>query len=58
MGACYQCLMPDCGYVYDPQVGDEEGGIPPGTLFDDLPDEWRCPLCGGSKAVFVPLREH
>jgi len=49
--------MPDCGYVYDPEVGDEEGGVPPGVPFEDLPDDWRCPLCGGSKAVFVPLTE-
>lgn len=34
-----------CGYIYDPTVGDEAGGIPPGVAFDDLPDDWVCPEC-------------
>ena len=42
-----------CGYEYDPAVGDPENGIAPGTLFEDLPDEWTCPLCGEPKANFV-----
>ena len=35
-----------CGYVYDPQVGDPDNGIEPGTPFDKLPASWACPLCG------------
>lgn len=41
-----------CGYVYDPEVGDDEGGIPPGTPFEELPDDWSCPVCGASKEEF------
>lgn len=41
-----------CGYVYDPVVG--EGDIPPGTPFEELPDDWVCPLCGADKASFEP----
>jgi len=43
-----------CGYVYDPEVGDSQGGIPPGTPFEDLPDDWHCPSCGTSKDNFSP----
>lgn len=42
-----------CGYEYDPAVGDPENGISPGTTFENLPDEWVCPLCGESKAGFT-----
>lgn len=42
-----------CGYVYDPEVGDPENGIPAGTSFEALPDAWVCPLCGMGKEVFV-----
>jgi rubredoxin len=48
----YICNM--CGYVYDPEVGDSKGGIPPGTPFEDLPDDWHCPVCGASKDNFSP----
>ncbi len=41
-----------CGWVYDPAVGDEEGGIAPGVAFDDLPEDWVCPLCGVGKDQF------
>lgn len=40
----YRCII--CEYVYDPQNGDRGSGIDPGTAFEDLPDEWICPLCG------------
>jgi rubredoxin len=46
----YVCTV--CGYVYDPQVGDPDSGIKPGTKFEDLPDDWECPVCGASKADF------
>ena len=48
----YVCVV--CGYVYDPELGDEEGGIPPGTSFDDLPDDWVCPVCGAGLDDFEP----
>ena len=41
-----------CGYVYDPAVGDPDNGIAPGTPFEDLPDDWACPICGISKDMF------
>ena len=43
-----------CGYVYDPEKGDPENGIKPGTAFTDLPDDWTCPVCGASKEEFSP----
>ena len=46
-----------CGWVYDPEVGDLEGEIPPGTPFEDVPDEWLCPECGVSKDEFSPVDE-
>ena len=48
--AKYVCSA--CGYVYDPEVGDPDGGIAPGTPFEDLPDDWCCPTCGVSKDMF------
>lgn len=42
-----------CGYVYDPEAGDPDNGIAPGTAFEDLPEDWVCPLCGLGKDVFV-----
>lgn len=41
-----------CGYVYDPRVGDPDGGIPPGTDFEDIPVDWLCPVCGVGKEMF------
>ena len=41
-----------CGYVYDPEVGDPENGIAPGTAFEDIPEDWVCPLCGVGKDDF------
>jgi rubredoxin len=43
-----------CGYVYDPEVGDPDNGIAPGTPFEELPDDWTCPLCGVEKSEFSP----
>lgn len=43
-----------CGYVYDPEQGDSEGGIAAGTSFEDLPDDWTCPVCGAEKDQFEP----
>lgn len=41
-----------CGYEYDPTVGDPDNGIQPGTAFEDLPEDWTCPICGMGKDVF------
>ena len=43
-----------CGYTYDPEKGVPEHGIKPGTAFEDLPDDWCCPLCGVNKSMFQP----
>lgn len=44
------CLV--CGYVYDPEEGDPENGVEPGTSFEDIPDSWVCPLCAVGKDQF------
>jgi len=46
----YVCVV--CGWVYDPEVGDPDGGIPAGTAFADIPDDWVCPVCGAGKTDF------
>ncbi|MFH1010112.1 MAG: flavin reductase [bacterium] len=46
----YRCSV--CGYLYEPEKGDPESGIPPGTPFEELPDDWVCPVCGSPKDVF------
>ena len=46
-----------CGFVYDPAEGDPDGGVPPGTAFDDIPDDWFCPVCGARKSDFEPYEE-
>ena len=47
----YACQI--CGYIYDPKVGDPDGGIAPGTPFEDIPDDWVCPICGATKDDFA-----
>jgi len=44
-----------CGYIYDPAAGDPDSGIAPGVAFENLPDEWVCPVCGAPKSEFSPL---
>ncbi|MFQ6001718.1 MAG: rubredoxin [Anaerolineae bacterium] len=51
----WECLV--CGYIYDPAEGDPEGGIAPGTSFEELPDDWVCPQCGAEKEMFERLEE-
>ena len=46
----YMCLI--CGYVYEEEHGDPQGGIPPGTRWNDVPLAWRCPDCGAAKEDF------
>ena len=48
--AKYQCTA--CQYVYDPAVGDPDNGVPPGTAFEDVPDDWVCPECFVPKDLF------
>ena len=49
----YICKL--CGYIYDPEVGDPDQGVAPGTAFEDLPDTWVCPECGMGKDEFEPV---
>jgi rubredoxin len=46
----YRCRF--CSHVYDEAIGDLDSGIPPGTRFDDLPDDWMCPECGAEKSDY------
>jgi rubredoxin len=48
----YQC---PCGYIYDPEDGDPENNIEPGTSFESLPEDWVCPWCGAEKEYFEKL---
>lgn len=48
----YECV---CGYVYDPEVGDPDNGVAPGTAFEDISDDWVCPVCGLDKSAFEAL---
>ena len=51
----YVCTV--CDYVYDPEVGDPDNGIAPGTAFEDLPDDWVCPDCGVDKEEFEAIAD-
>ena len=51
----YVCVL--CGYVYDPKAGDPENGIAPGTDFEDIGEDWVCPLCGATKEEFEPTED-
>ena len=46
----FRCTV--CGYVYDPEKGDPDSGVKPGTPFEKLPDDWVCPVCGATKDQF------
>lgn len=48
----YECA---CGYVYDPEIGDPDSGIAPNTKFEDIPDDWVCPVCGLDKSAFTAI---
>lgn len=49
----YRCII--CDYIYDPEAGDPDHGVAPGTSFEDIPDDWCCPLCGVDKSNFEPI---
>ncbi len=51
----WRCTV--CGYIYDSEIGDSDNEIPAGTPFEDLPDEWVCPICGASKDLFEKLED-
>lgn len=51
----WQCMA--CSYVYDPGVGDPENGVPPGTPFEQVPEDWVCPICGVPKDMFEEITE-
>lgn len=53
VAAEYICII--CGYTYDPEIGEPDNGIPPGTPFEDLPDDYTCPICGAGKDLFKKL---
>ena len=48
-------LCEACPYIYDPEKGEPEGGIPPGTPFEDIPDDWLCPICKLDKTHFKKI---
>lgn len=52
----YACAI--CGYEYDSAAGDPENGIDEGVDFEELPDDWVCPLCGASKDDFEPIEDY
>ena len=49
----WQCTV--CGYIYDPEEGDPDNGVDPGTKFEDIPKDWVCPVCGAEKDLFEKL---
>lgn len=51
--AKYKCLF--CGWIYDPAIGDPDGGIAAGTPFEEIPDDWKCPVCKVGKSSFKKI---
>ena len=51
----YKCVV--CGHVYDPAEGDPFRNIPPGTSFEDLPEDWTCPVCGVGKEEYMAMEK-
>ncbi len=49
----FECMV--CGYIYEEELGDPDNGVAPGTKWEDLPEDWVCPLCGVSKDEFQEL---
>ncbi|MBP6875716.1 MAG: rubredoxin [Candidatus Eisenbacteria bacterium] len=49
----YECIA--CGYIYDPEQGDPENGVARGTPWEQVPEDWKCPLCGVGKDMFQPV---
>ena len=55
--ASQRWICESCGLIYDPAEGDPDGDIPPGTPFEDIPEDWYCPVCGARKQDFIPYEE-
>lgn len=51
----WRCIV--CSYIYDPAEGDPDNGVEPGTRFEDIPEDWVCPLCGAGKDEFEEIEE-
>ena len=49
----FKCKI--CGHIYDPEIGDPDSGIAPGTPFEEIPDDWECPICGVTKKDYEPI---
>jgi rubredoxin len=50
-------MCESCGFIYDPDEGDPDGGIAAGTAFEAIPEDWYCPVCGARKVDFAPFEE-
>lgn len=50
-----RCACLNCGYIYQPEKGDPENGVAPGTQGEDLPEEWLCPKCKGGQDDFAMM---
>jgi rubredoxin len=55
LGQIWQCQTSNCGYMYNPEKGDRKGKIPKGVTFEELPEDWKCPICGAGKKMFKKL---
>jgi rubredoxin len=55
--ASVKWMCESCGFIYDPDEGDPDGGIPPGTQFENIPETWFCPVCGARKRDFTPFED-
>lgn len=51
----WQCQTANCGFIFDPARGDRKGRIEKGVKFEDLPEDWKCPVCGAGKKAFKNL---
>ena len=52
-----RCICDVCQYIYDPEMGDPSNGVPPGTAWEDVPEDWVCPECGVGKEMFSELED-
>ncbi|NTU52181.1 MAG: rubredoxin [Chlorobiaceae bacterium] len=50
-----QWVCVPCGHIYIPETGDPDNGVDPGTPFEEIPDDWICPVCGVDKSFFEPV---
>jgi rubredoxin len=55
--ATQKWICKQCSVIYDPVLGDPDSGIAPGTAFEDIPEDWHCPICGATKKLFTPHLE-